>query len=479
MKRKHIFLIIVVYGIILGASIYSYKNRISHPVAEDKGHLLPISMKSIQSAHGDKEIQKIVKKAIKTNDKLSIAGMSHSQGGQTLYPNAIMIDMKQYNKIINLDKKNKTITVQSGATWDDIQRYINPFGLSIKVMQSQNIFTVGGSLSVNVHGRDIRNDALIDTIQSFHLLNPKGEIVNVSRTENAELFPYVIGGYGLFGVILDVTIQLTDDELYVTKTKSLNYQNYSTYFEEKVKNNEKVKMHLARISVAPKTFLREMYVTNYEIASNQEEMNDYSKLKRDNIVAVPKALLGMSRYSNWGKDAFWELQKKYMKTINNKLETRNNVMRSEIAFMDYDSGTRTEVLQEYFVPVGEFASYIDDLRAVLNKEKDFNLLNITIRYVSKNDHAVMSYSKDNMFALVLLINQGRSKQDIKSTEKVVQKMIDVTLAHQGSYYLPYYSYPTKEQLYQAYPHAAEFFDKKRKYDPEERFVNLFYKEYGK
>ena len=33
--------------------------------------------------------------------------MSHSQGGQTLYPNAIMIDMKQYNKIINLDKKNK------------------------------------------------------------------------------------------------------------------------------------------------------------------------------------------------------------------------------------------------------------------------------------------------------------------------------------------------------------------------------------
>ncbi len=73
----------------------------------------------------------------------------------------------------------------------------------------------------------------------------------------------------------------------------------------------------------------------------------------------------------------------------------------------------------------------------------------------------MSYSKDNMFALVLLINQGRSKQDIKNTEKVVQKMIDVTLAHHGSYYLPYYSYPTKEQLYQAYPHAAEFFDMKR------------------
>ncbi len=61
-------------------------------------------------------------------------------------------------------------------------------------MQSQNIFTVGGSLSVNVHGRDIRHEALIDTVESFRLLMADGTVRNVSREENAELFPYVIGG---------------------------------------------------------------------------------------------------------------------------------------------------------------------------------------------------------------------------------------------------------------------------------------------
>ena len=40
----------------------------------------------------------------------------------------------------------------------------------------------------------------------------------------------VIGGYGLFGVIFDVTLQLTDDELYQTHTKSLDYKEYSSYF---------------------------------------------------------------------------------------------------------------------------------------------------------------------------------------------------------------------------------------------------------
>lgn len=152
-------------------------------------------------------------------------------------------------------------------------------------------------------------------------------------------------------------------------------------------------------------------------------------------------------------------------------------MRSDSTFMDYDHASKTETLQEYFVPVNEFADYIDDLRSMLKKEKDFNLLNITVRYVEKNEEAVMSYAKEDMFALVMLINQGTSKKAVKETEAVIQKMIDLTLAHQGSYYLPYYSYPSSLQLREAYPRTEEFFKLKHKYDPEERFMNLFYKEY--
>lgn len=405
--------------------------------------------------------------------------MQHSQGGHTLYPNAIMIDMKSYNRILDFDVDHKKITVQAGATWDDIQKYINPYGLSVKVMQSQNIFTVGGSISVNVHGRDIRNDSLIDTVESFRLLTSKGEIINVSRTENKELFPYVIGGYGLFGVILDATLKLTDDELYVTKTQTIDYKEYTAYFQELVGENEDVKMHLARISVAPNTFLREMYVTDYHLAEDQQSLKQYSQLKGEAIVAFPKFFLGLSRYSDWGKNVFWDIQKTYMDKIDGTLETRNNVMRSDSTFMEYESSNRTEVLQEYFIPVNQFTSYIDALRSLLKAVEDFNLLNITIRFVEKNDHAVMSYSKDDMFALVLLINQGTSKREVEKTQDIVQKMIDLTLDHGGSYYLPYYSYPTKQQFQEAYPHAEDFFEMKRLVDPQERFMNLFYEEYGK
>ncbi|MDR7071351.1 FAD-binding oxidoreductase [Fictibacillus barbaricus] len=476
--KKWIAAVILIYSFALFLSLHVYSKQQQNDTVRDASKLLPTKMKVVTATSSTKDLQQWVRKAGRMKETIAIAGMQHSQGGQTLYPNGTLLNMKGYNKILKFQPKTKKITVQSGATWADIQTKINPYGLSLKVMQSQNIFTVGGSLSVNVHGRDIRYGSLVDTVESFHLLKADGEIINVSRTENSEWFPYVIGGYGLFGVILDVTLQLADDELYQHRTVEMDYSEYTAYFKEKVKNDRSVRMHLARLSVAPKSFFKELYVTDYVLVDDQRKLNKYDELKKETIVALPKFMLGLSRYSDKGKNLLWDTQKKYFIKNDGKYESRNNVMRSDSEFMEYENPNRTEVLQEYFVPVDEFSAYVDDLRTLLKKE-DLNLLNITIRFVEHDENAVLSYAKDDMFALVLLINQGRSKQEIQKTEKVVQKMIDVTLKHDGSYYLPYYSYPTKRQLHEAYPRIDEFFEKKRVLDPDERFKNLFYVRYGK
>jgi decaprenylphospho-beta-D-ribofuranose 2-oxidase len=303
--------------------------------------------------------------------------------------------------------------------------------------------------------------------------------LNVSRDENPELFGLVNGGYGLFGVILDVTLHLTDDELYQVKTESISYDEYSSYFTKNVLQKENVKMHLARISVAPDSFLTEMYVTDYSTADDQSLLGNYTSLKRESIIAIPKFFLGLSRTNEWGENMFWNTQKEYSERIDGTYISRNNVMRSDSLFMDYNNANKTEVLQEYFVPINQYTAFIDDLRDTLKDEKEFNLLNITVRYVGKSEEAVMSYANDDMFALVMLINQGTSEESIDTTGRVIRNMVDVTLKHDGSYYLPYYNYPTKEQLKEAYPRSEEFFEMKEKYDPDERFMNLFYEEYHK
>src|SRR5699024_10194697 len=159
--------------------------------------------------------------------------------------------------------------------------------------------------------------------------------------------------------------------------------------------------------------------------------------KRERLIAIPKFFLGLARYSDWGKNLFWSIQKKYTKETDGKLESRNNVMRSDSQFMEYESTDKAEVLQEYFIPVHKFPDYIDDLRELLEGEEDFNLLNITVRYVQQNEEAVLSYAKEDMIALVLLIHLDKDKAGRLADEEVIRQMIDLTLDYDGSYYLPY------------------------------------------
>lgn len=472
--KKLSVLVVVFYLLCFFASTFIYYKIPLY--AEDAGKLLPTAIKEIRPASSKSTLQDWVKAANNQKQKLTIAGQQHTQGGHTMYPGATLIDMKSYNKILEYHPDQQQITVQSGITWEQIQRKINPDGLALRVTQSQAIFTVGGSLSANIHGRDIRFGSLYDTIESFRLLTPKGKVIEVSRDENSEWFPYVIGGYGLFGIILDVTLNLTQDELYQIETKKMTVENYPTYFYEHVRKNDEVRMHMSRISVAPDTFLTDMYVINYNLVNNQSRINEYSKLKGEPIIALPKALLGISRYSDFGKNLFWETQKNYLFNEVGSYITRNNVMRSDSKFMEFERPGRTEVLAELFIPINEFPNLINDLKKILTSEQ-LNLLNITIRFVEKDEQAILSYAKEDMFGLVLLINQGTSQRDINSTQKVVQQMIDATLSHSGTYYLPYYPYASKEQIIKSYPKLDQFFQRKKELDPNEVFVNLFYKEY--
>ncbi|QOR65941.1 FAD-binding oxidoreductase [Cytobacillus suaedae] len=475
MKRLLVlFICIISYLSFFFISTINNQTIDNNLVFTDVSGLMPVKVKKIVQENKTEELVSIIKEAIEKDLKISIAGTRHSMGGHTYYKDAIVIDMTNYNQILDFNPVEKTITVQSGATWNDIQNHINPHGLAVKVMQSQNIFTIGGSISANAHGRDIRYGSLIDTVRSFRLLTAEGEIINVSRDENNELFPLVIGGYGLFGVILDVELELTNDELYEMKTVSIDYKEYASYFTKEVKRDPRVRMHLARISTAPENFLTDMYVTNYVLSN--EELKDHSDLKVDRFTWLTKFTLGLSRQYDWGKDLFWTLQQSYFHNTTGSLISRNNVMRSESKFLEYENSKNTDVLQEYFVPIDHFPQFIDELRTVLANE-ELNLVNITIRYVSKDENAVLSYAKEDMFAIVLLINQGFGESDQQETKEIVQKMIDVTLAHDGSYYLPYMPYPTKEQMIRAYPRTEEFFQKKQFYDSEERFMNYFYERY--
>jgi len=49
--------------------------------------------------------------------------------------------------------------------------------------------------------------------------------------------------------------------------------------------------------------------------------------------------------------------------------SRNNAMRPEVAFLEYNSPYATDILQEYFVPVAQFVPFTDAVRTIFLKDK--------------------------------------------------------------------------------------------------------------
>jgi len=447
----------------------------------DVGRLHPSRVDRVATIHDVDQLKAAVRDARARGLKVSISGSRHSQGGHTYTAGGVVLDMRGFNRVRQIDPTGMTITVESGATWDEVQRAIAPRGLALKVMQSSNIFTVGGTLSADAHGRDVDVTQVVEVVESFRLLLADGTVLSVSRDENPELFSLVIGGYGLYGVILDVTLRVTRDELYEQSAVSVDYRQLADHLERHVLNDPGVALMLARPSIDPDpaSFLREIVVVTWRHARPAEGR---FALTEEAHVARDRFFFGLSRRFDWAKTLRWRLQKKIeLGTGGVRLVSRNNSMRPPLApleFLDYHSRRDTDIIQEYFVPVAAFAAFMDRFREILTADKA-NVLSSTVRYVTPNPTPALAYAPERpALAVIQMSNVGLSAAEQARAEATTRRLVDAALAVGGTYYLTYQLYPTPEQFRRAYPGAARAFERKRHYDPDETFSSQFYERYG-
>ena len=441
----------------------------------DVSRLNETVVSEIRRPVNEQDIGQAIRDGMATSKKVSIAGRKHSQGGHIMADDAIVLDMTGFNKIIGLNPEKTVLKVQSGATWAQIQDYLNAYGLSVKVQQSSNIFTVGGSLSANVHGRDPRYGSIIDTVRSFRLVAADGRAITASRTENSELFSLVIGGYGLFGVITEVELDVIKNSTLKKSTVTMNCNAYPAFLKKDVWNNPDIEIHYARPDITRQNFMKECLVTSYaRIADSQDNLQP---LIEEKLVDGAKWLLDMSRKSDVGKSARWFIQESLLDEAGApEIISRNNAMRPPVKFLDYVGKSDTDILQEYFVPLNNSVQFMDDLRQIVI-DNNINVLSVTLRAARKDTESFMPYAAQDSIAFVLYINHGTDKASVDIARSWTRKLIDSTLRNEGTYYLTYANYATLDQLKKAYPATDQFFTKKEFYDPASLFMNKFYEQY--
>jgi hypothetical protein len=140
----------------------------------------------------------------------------------------------------------------------------------------------------------------------------------------------------------------------------------------------------------------------------------------------------------------------------------------------------TFVLQEYFIPRDNFQKWMSRVKPLVTaKYNTVTLLNMTIRYLRKDETTFLPYAKNESYAFVLYFRLHNLSGADDEVRGIHQKLASVALSMDGTFFVPYRHHYTSEQLETAYPEISEFFMKKENYDPENLFSNLWYTNYGK
>jgi FAD/FMN-containing dehydrogenase len=451
----------------------------------DASHLNRTAIHGVAKITSEDDIRNALQFAREHNLKVSCAGQQHSMGGQTFTPGGLVLDLRDFNRI-RLDKDHKTVNLQSGARWWQLQRLLDKEGLSLKSMQSINIFSVGGSLSVNGHGIDPMPGQIAPTVRRMRIMLSDGQILMASPTENAELFRHALGGYGLFGVILDVDLDIVDNEMYERRALYMNYTEYPAYYRTKVEDNSAIGLVFGRLSVSPESFLRETAVHVY---TRTQFDGSLPELAPGRYETLDRFIINFSKTGSTGRWLRWNLEKyaephlhtcitrnQAMNQREACLVSRNEEMYDDMAYLK-NRLPDTDILQEYFIPYECMPEFVDSLREVVRRNKA-NLLNVTIRTVHKDTVTALPYAKKDMFGFVLYFNVGFNDRDNEILKKTTTDLIDAAAHAGGTYYLPYQLFYSRAQLLRAYPEADNFFATKKRYDPIGLFSNKFYEKYG-
>lgn len=403
---------------------------------------------------------------------VSIGGGHFSMGGQTASPGSLHLDMRHCNRVLEFHPGERTIRVQAGIRWCDIQRFVDPHGLSVQIMQSYANFTVGGSLSVNVHGRYIGLGPLIMSVRALKIVLAKGDVVDASRDCNSDIFHGAIGGYGGLGVIVEAELQLAENVRVRRDHACMPTADYPTHFRERVRDSGDAIFHNA-----------DLYPPDYRHARAVSWRRTDDAATTRQRLQQPRKLHPLQRYYLWvfteTRTGRWRrrLLLEPLLYLGHPVHWRNYEAGYDVAELEPPTREhRTYVLQEYFVPVARFNEFVPSMAEILQRHR-VNMVNISVRHAHPDPGSLLAWAREEVFAFVLYHKQ-RTRTNARERVAVwTRELIDAAIACGGTYYLPYQPHATAEQFHRAYPRAGEMFALKRKLDPDFRFRNVLWDKY--
>lgn len=130
----------------------------------------------------------------------SVRAGGHSIAGYGVGDDALMIDLSAMRGVW-VDPDARIVRVQGGATWGDVDRESQAFGLAVPGGIVSTTGVAGLTLGGGIGWLHRAYGLACDHLRSVEIVTADGQLRRASEAENADLFWAVRGGGGNFGIV--------------------------------------------------------------------------------------------------------------------------------------------------------------------------------------------------------------------------------------------------------------------------------------
>ncbi len=427
-------------------------------------------------------LQRVVRRVAADGGRISIAGGRHAMGGQQFGAGTVLLDMTSLSRVVDFDRERGVITVEAGIDWPRLVNHLlwanagqaSQWGIIQKQTGADHL-TIGGALSANIHGRGLRLRPFAADIEAFDLVDATGSLVTCSRAQNAPLFSLAIGGYGLFGPIARVTLRLAPRRRIERRVTIARVDDLPWLFEDRIAAGYEFGDCQFAIDPASWEFLQSGVFSCYRPIDDERPIPaDQHAL----TLADWQRLLLLAHRDK--SRAFAEYARYYMSTDGQLYWSDTHQMSSYLdryhASLDGHLNARvkgTEMISELYVRRADLPAFMARVRQDA-RANDFNIIYGTIRVIERDDETLLAWAREPWACVVFNLHVDHSAAGLRKAEFDFRRLIDRAAELDGSYYLTYHRWATREQVERCHPRMREFLRLKREHDPAGVFSSDWY-----
>lgn len=412
---------------------------------------------------------------------VSTCGGRHAMGGQQFVTGGMLLDTEGMNRVTAFDPAAGTVTAEAGIFWPrlmaELKRLQAGAGRPWVINQKQtgvDAVSLGGSLSANAHGRGLRLPPMVADVEAFELIDAEGTLHRVSRTENAELFGLAIGGYGLFGVIMSVTLRLVRRRVVRRVVEAIAVGDLIAKMNRRIADG-----HLYGDC---------QYATYLDDAPEEHPgiLSSYAPVAEDAEPAAPDLEAPSLSAEDWAdlirlartdkRRAFAQYTAYYLKSSGRIYGSDTHQLSPvfdgyRTATADVAQGTEmiTEVYADADAVMPLLAANRRDFR-----DGGVDMTYGTIRFIEPDTETFLPWATRRRVCVVVNLHVKHTPAGRAAARDQFRRILDRTVEHGGSFYLTYHRWFKRRHLDAAYPQMADFLRQKRAYDPAGRFRSDFY-----